>query len=156
MAASTPNTILLQVNGDEKPVFERQAATAVITPGDLLELLTATTVQACATAGKINQRMFALENPYASDPTQLSLNQTYAVGDQVRYIYWQCGDLVYARLAASQTIAVGDVLGPSATAGCLQKIATVDATVVTEAPVGIAEEAVTTTGSTGRIRVRLF
>jgi len=156
MAATTPNTILLQVNGDEKPVFERQVATAVVTPGDLLELLSAGTVQAVATAGKINQRMFALENLYASDPTLLSLNQTYAVGDNARYIYGQNGDLVYARLAASQTVSAGDILGPSTTAGCLQKVATVDATVIAGSPVGTAEEAVTTTGSTGRIRVRLF
>ncbi len=154
MAATTPNTILLQVNGDEKPVYERQAAAAT-TPGDLIELASATTVTPVGSAGKVNSRAFALENPYASDPTALSLNQTYAIGDNVRYVYAQPGDLIYARLAASQTVAVGDVLAASATAGCLAKV-TVDATTLAAAPVGVAEEAVTTTGSTGRIRVRSF
>lgn len=155
MASSTPNIVLLQVNGSERPIFEAPAASA-ITPGDLVSKNSSGNLASFSGANTLNSRMFALENPFASDPTQTALAQQWASGDSVHFIYGAPGDVVNARLAASQTIAIGDVLGPSATAGCLAKITTVDATVVVDAPVGIAEEAVTTTGSTGRIKVRIL
>lgn len=154
MASTTPNIILLQVNGAERPIFERAAAAAV-TPGDLINVTSAGLVTPIAAANTPNARMFALENPYAPDPTLTALAQAYATSDQVRYVHAQGGDMVYARLATSQTVAIGDVLGPSATAGCLAKL-TVDATTIAGAPCGIAEEAVTTTGAVGRIRMRVI
>lgn len=154
MAISRPNVVLVQVNGAERPVLEKPAATTIY-PGDLVEVTSASALTPVASAGKVVGRAFALENPFAPDPTQSALAQAYAANDQVQHTYAQSGDLVNARLAASQTVAVGDVLASSDTAGCLAKI-TVDATTLAGAPVAIAEEAVTTTGSTGRILARVL
>ena len=154
MASSRPNIVLVQVNGAERPVLEKAAAAAVY-PGDLIEVTSAGLVTPVASAGKVNGKAFALENPFAPDPTQSALAQAYVANDQVPHVYAQGGDMVNARLAAAQTVAIGDVLASSSTAGCLAKI-TVDATTLAGAPVAIADEAVTTTGSTGRILVRVL
>lgn len=155
MASTTANIVLLQANGVERIEFEKVAA-ATVTPGDLLEFTSSGTVTPVASAAKQQTGIFALVNPFAPDPKATALSQAYASGDQVRMIYAQRGDLVNARLATSQTIAVGDYLTSSATAGCLQKISTIDATTVTGALVGVAEVAVTTTGSVGRVTVRIL
>lgn len=155
MASSNPNIVLLESNdGGIRPVFERIAA-ATILPGDLIELNSSGQVTPVASAGKVNACMIALENPFAPDPTQPALTQSYAANDMVRYVFAQRGDLINARLAASQTVAIGDTLAPSATGGCLAKI-TIDATTLAGAPVGVAEAAVTTTGAVGRVRVRIM
>lgn len=156
MAATTPKTILLQVNSsnDFRPLYSRLAAVATM-PGDLVELTTAGKVTPVATLGKPNMKMFALESPFEPLVNTKSIDQAIPVDEEVRHIYAQRGDVVYARLATSQTVAVGDILQASATAGCLAKIV-VDATVFTEALVGIAEEAVTTTGAVLRIKVRVL
>ncbi|RIK41614.1 MAG: hypothetical protein DCC55_11395 [Chloroflexi bacterium] len=155
MASSTPNIIFLESNGALPPAIHERPAGATVTPGDLLTLASTGKVSPLASAGGVNARIFALENPYAPDPMQKSLGQTYATDDYVRFVFARPGDLVYARLAASQTVVVGDVLIASATGGCLAK-ATVDATTLEGAIVAIAEEAVTTTGSVGRIKVRVI
>ena len=153
MASSTPNIVLLQVNGAERPVFEKIAA-STITPGDLVEVDSTGKLAAIASAGKVNGRLIALENPFASDPTLAALAQNYSAGDTVRYIYAQRGDLVNARVAASQTVVIGSQLISTTTGGCLG-ITTVDATTLEGALVAIAEVAVTTTGSTGRVQARI-
>lgn len=153
MAASTSKTILLGVNGAERPIFEKLVATAVVKPGDLLAVTA--TVTPLASAGAVNQRAFALENPYAPDPTAAAIDQTYAVGDSCRYVFAQAGDLVLANIAASQTVVVGSQLVATATAGRLGTT-TVDASTLAGALVGIAEEAVTTgVGETARCKVRI-
>jgi len=153
MASSTPNIVLLQVNGSERPPFEALTA-AALTPGDLVEKNSSGNLAAIASAGKVNGKLFVLENPFASDPTQTALAQTWASGDSARYVYAQRGDLVYARVAASQTVVIGSQMISTTTAGCLG-VTTVDATTLDGALVGLAEEAVTTTGSTGRVKVRI-
>lgn len=155
MASSTPNIIFLEANGALSPAIHERAAASAVTPGDLLSLASTGKVAPLASAGAVNARMFALENPYAPDPTKTALEQQWAQDDFVRFVFAQPGDKVYARLAASQTVSIGDVLIASATGGCLAK-ATVDASTLAGAIVGIAEEAVTTTGSVGRIRVRVI
>ena len=153
MASSTPNIVLLQVNGAERPVFEKIAA-GTITPGDLVEVDSTGKLAAIASAGKVNGQLIALENPFASDPTLTALAQNYAAGDTVRYVYAQRGDLVNARVAASQTVVIGSQLISTTTGGCLG-ITTVDATTLEGALVAIAEVAVTTTGSTDRVQARI-
>ena len=153
MAASAPNTILLQVNGAERPIFEKAAVSAVVVPGDLLVVSAASVTPHAASAG-VHNKMFALENPYAEDPTTPAIDQHWDVGDFVRYIYAQPGDLVYARLATSQVAAVGSALVASGTAGLLA-VATVDGNTLEGALVGYCEEAVTTTGAILRIKVRI-
>lgn len=153
MASATPHIILTSVNGAQREPLSDLAANGAITPGDLIERGSNGKLAAIATAGKPNQGMVALENPFAPDDTNPVIDQQYAANDAVFYTYLQSGDQAYMRLAASQTVAIGDPLVPSATAGCLAK-ATLDATSVEGALVGFADEAVTTTGSVGRIRVR--
>ena len=156
MASTTPKTILLQqnANGDFRPIYGYPAAVAT-TPGSIVELTSAQKVTPVVTAGKAVPKMFALENPFAALQNALSIDQDYPVDEEVRVIYAQPGDLIYARLAASQTIAVGDYLVTSTTAGCLAE-ATVDATTLSGAIVGVAVEAVTTTGAVGRVKVRVL
>lgn len=153
MAATAPRTVLLQVNGSERPVHnDKTAATGTILPGALIELASATTVTPIATADKFNARMFAVETATAPLVNTPNMSQAYASGDVVNYIYAQPGDLVYAIVGASQTVVVGSRMAANGTAGQLSVEATnVDGTIV-----GIAEEAVTTgVGETARVRVRI-
>lgn len=78
--------------------------------------------------------------------------QGYASGDTVNYIFAQPGDLVYLHLADTQTAVVGSVLGTSATAGMVK----VEATAKDLILVAIAEEAVTTSGATARIKAHII
>lgn len=153
MAESAPRTVVLQVNGSERPVYSNKtAATGTILPGALIELASATTVTPVATADKFHARMFAVEAATAPLVNTPNINQAYASGDNVNYIYAQPGDLVYAIVGASQTVVVGSRLAANGTAGQLSVEATnVDGTIV-----GIAEEAVSTgAGETARVRVRI-
>lgn len=153
MATTNPNTIRLQINGADRPDYwDKQAATATIKPGMLIELASATMVTPVATADKINTRMVAMESAAAPDPAQRAIDQAYASGDNVRYFYAAPGDLVYMWLTPAQTAVIGSVLASSAAAGELS----VEATNVGHNVVGIAEEAVTTTGAAARIKVRIL
>lgn len=154
MASSTPKTILLQVNGAERPVYDDRPAAAATTPGELVEITSAGKITPVASAGKVVGKLFAVEAPWADDPTNPAIDQDYAANDTVRYVYAQPGDLVYAWLAASNEAAIGSILVSTATAGQLG-VATVDATTLAGAVVGIAEEAVTTTAAAARIKVRV-
>ena len=154
MAATAPHVILINTNGAERPVLSDRVVTATTLPGSIVEVSSAGKLTKISTAVKQNNQIFVLENPYATDDTATALSQTYAADDEARYIYAQPGDVVYAILAASQTVAIGDPLVTTTTAGALGK-GTIDATVVDGAIVGYADEAVTTTGATGMIKVRI-
>lgn len=153
MATTVSKTILLAINGAERPLYEKNVATAVVKPGDLLAVTA--TVTGLASAGAVNQRAFAVENPYAPTESTPAIDQTYAVGDTCRFVYAQPGDLINANIAASQTVLVGSQMISTTTAGQLG-ITTVDANTLAGALVGIAEEAVTTGGGeTARCKVRI-
>lgn len=153
MASATPRIILTSVNGAQREPLSDLAANGALTPGDLVERGSNGKLVAISSAGKPNVGMVALENPFAADDTTPAIDQQYAANDVVFYTFLQSGDQAYMRLAASQTIVIGDPLVSSTTAGCLAK-GTLDATVIEGALVGFADEAVTTTGAVGRIRVR--
>jgi hypothetical protein len=154
MASSTPKTILLEVNGAERPIFEKLVVTTAVTPGDLLSISTAGKVAPYNGAAGATNKMFALENPYAATSTSAAIDQDYAVGDLCRFVFAQPGDLVYAWLADSQTATIGSPLVSTTTAGHLG-VGTVDASLVEGALVGFADEAVTTSGAVARIKVRI-
>lgn len=83
-------------------VKEGQAAT-VITPGDLIEIRSGTNaVGVHSTAAPTNetQRAFALENEVWSGvgPTSKGIDDTYAIGDTVKYGVFAPGQEVYAWL----------------------------------------------------------
>lgn len=128
-------------------------ASGSITPGDLIEKISSGSVRAHGSAGCDAQRMFAMEDENQGK----EIGTAYSSGNLVVYKVFQRGNEVYARLAASQTIAVGDMLESNGD-GTLRKHASDSAGVVEypEGIVGVAQEAVTTTGSVSRIRIEII
>lgn len=147
MASSTPHIVVLQVNGLERPVFEKQANTATVKPGHLLELSSGK-VQPNATAGAANVMMVAVEHGFRNPPgTTLNLEQAFPADDIVPFIYPQGGDLLYMVLKQGQNVAAGAKL-EAATGGEVQALST-------GALLGIAEEAANATAAATRIKVRM-
>lgn len=146
MASSTPNVVVIQINGDARPIFEKKSSAAV-TPGALLTI-GATTLAENSTAAKTGNflKAVAVENPYAPDPTASALSQDYASGDTVRYVFPQPGDMLYCWLKSGGNVAYGATL-ETATNGELQATST-------GAVVAVAEEAVDASGGVKRIKVR--
>lgn len=146
MASSTPNIICLQVNGGERPIFEKKSSAAV-TPGELLAIA-ASTLAAYGTAAKTGNflKAVAVENPYAPDPTTKAIDQDYASGDTVRYVIPQPGDMCYLWLKSGENVAYGATL-ETATGGQLQAV-------TSGAVVAVAEEAVNAASAAARIKVR--
>lgn len=155
MAKTTPDTILLRVNGgpnDERPVYEDLLAVAAVTPGDLIEHNSGG-VRRHNAAG-IAQKMFAVENPYI-DPrvtATKAVDTSYASGAAVRRIYPQTGDVIWGWIADGETVAVGSPL-ISAGAGSLGTV-TIDADDLEGTLVAWSEEAKTASGKT-RCKIRI-
>lgn len=120
-------------------------AAAAITPGHLLALNSAGAYVPHNSAGAQPERLFAVENALAGK----GINDAYASGDRIQIHVAAPGDEVSAWLTTSQTVVVGDQLA-SAGNGSLRKKNSGDF------PVAIAIEAVTTTTSAARIRVRVL
>ena len=68
MASSTPHTILLEINGGERKTQESLAA-ASITPGDVIDRASATTVQGATTTNSPGPLAVAIEAGWADVPT---------------------------------------------------------------------------------------
>lgn len=139
------NTILLK--GD--PIHKEGVAGGAITPGHLIARNSSNQLVVHPTASGDAAKLFAVEESYVGG----EISDAYASADRVPYIAARPGDEVYAILADSQTVVVGDPLG-SAGDGTLLKL-TVAATTLANAIVAYAIEAVTTSGSTARIRVEV-
>lgn len=118
MAATTAKTILLKINGGERPYFEAKANVA-LTPGELLKWSADDELDPHSMAGGNAQPLFAVENPYDDDNTVAAIDSDYALGDTVRYVVAQPGDEIYAFLADGENVAKGDPL-ESDGAGALQ------------------------------------
>lgn len=145
---ATPNTINLR--SADKQTDERLAA-AAITPGHLVELTSADKFQKHSTQSGNQDATFALENATLGK----TITDDWASGDTVTARTFQRGDQVYAILTTSQTVVIGDLL-ESAGDGTLQKYAQ-DSTGVYRLNQIVAKaiEAVTTTGSTSRIKIQI-
>ena len=151
------NSIILKRLGAE--VIEEITATAVaITPGYLLELASATTVQAHSTAGGNVLPMFAIEDQFQGK----AITADYAVSVKIQVWIPRRGDQVYAYLADGQNASAGDFL-ESASAGTLAVHAADNSAApnVTAQVVGVALEAVDLSGSAnltaiGRIKIRIL
>ena len=87
-------------------VFEEYGAAAAITPGMLIELASASTVQAHGNAGKNALPMFALENELEGG----TVNDVYATDDKVQCWVPGRGDFVWGILADGENVSVGDFL----------------------------------------------
>lgn len=119
MASTTPHTILLVVNGDNRPIFEHKANEA-LTPGELLAFDADDELIPHGVAGGNAQAIFAMEDPYNGSTTTPAIDVDYDANEQARVVYAQAGDVVYAFCPTGQTIAKGDPL-ESDGAGGLQK-----------------------------------
>jgi hypothetical protein len=144
MAASVPHTILLK--GEWEMLQNEGVAGGTIRPGDLVSVTTAGAIVVNPTAGDaFPRKAFALED----DAQGKGIADSYAAADRVRYAECQPGNEIYAWLATTQTIVIGTPL-ESAGNGALRLRATTGAGVAT------ALEAVTTTGSQARIKVKVM
>lgn len=147
MASSTPHTILLEVNGVERPVFEKQAGAATVKPGHLLAISSGKVV-INPTAGIDTTRMVAIEHGFRNTSgSTTNIETAYAENDVVPFIYPQAGDLVYMVLEQGENVAAGAAL-EAADGGELQAV-------TTGAVIGIAEEACNATSAATRIKVRI-
>lgn len=148
-----PKVIVLRGTPIQKESLAASATTIV--PGDLLERASATEVQEHSTAAGNAVPMFADFRPWV-EASGLAIDEVYPVGDTVIHFTANPGDEVYARLATSQTIAVGDYL-ESAGDGTLREVAASAATSEAQraSTVGRAVEAVTTTTAILRLRVEV-
>lgn len=161
-----PNSIILKRLGAE--VIEEITATAVaIKPGYLLEMASATTVQAHSSAEGNVLPMFALEDW----PQGKAITADYAVSTKIQVWIPRRGDQVYAYLADGQNASAGDFLESNG-AGALQvhvseteswdQASGAGAITVPPNPiVGVALEALDLTDSAnlsalGRIKVRIL
>jgi hypothetical protein len=111
--ATTYNTIKLKKYQD---IIEEYAAAATITPGNLIELTSAGTVQNHSTSGGNALPMFALEDELQGK----GIEDDYASGDKVQVWVAQRGEIVYARLAVDENVSIGDFLESNGD-GCLKK-----------------------------------
>ena len=137
------------------PLRKELAMTAseAILPGHLVERVAAGTLSKHSTAASVAAKSFALENE--SDGS--GIDNAYGDGENVIFVTCTSGDEVSAILADSNTIVIGDFLESNGD-GTLKKVATDAATDDTqrESVVGVALEAVTTSGSTARLKIEVI
>lgn len=134
-------------------------ANEAITPGSLVEVMSTGKIKNHATAQGNAIPYFVIEDAIMGK----TINDNVAKDDLARVMVAGRGDEVYAILAASQTIVVGDLLA-SAGSGALRKFtaikcdsdASVGAVTTPLQAVAVALEAVTTTSATKRIKVRII
>ncbi len=158
MAKAFPTKIVIQVNSESgtRPIHDDMVgATATIQPGMLLEVDANEALIRHNSANAISvPRRVAVKNPYGDDLTVSAIADTYAIGETVRYIFPQSGDLLYMLIEASAVLVKGQTYLASAGDGTLQAI-TPDATTVDGAVVGQAEQDITIGGSAGFAHVRM-
>lgn len=159
MAGTAYRTIVIQVANEQGDVTRRESlAEAAVTPGDLLNFASATTVQPHnAAAGVLQGKLVALETQTPDSETAHSIDTDYDVGDVVYYAEGKPGDVFYMWLADGQTA----VMNPpsqlqSDGAGALNVVVVADTTLVNSI-VGVAEEALDNSvgGAPARIKVRI-
>ncbi len=147
MASSTPHTILLEVNGLERPVFEKLAGAATIKPGHAL-VTDGADVVINPTEKVALVKMVAIEHGFReTSGTTVNIETAYADNDTVPFIYPQAGDLVYMILESGENVAAGGLL-ELADGGELQAF-------TNGAVFGHAEAACNATAAATRIKVRI-
>lgn len=136
-------------------VFEEMVAAAAITPGHLVEMDSDGKAAVHSDEDQNALPMFALEDELQGE----TITDAYSENDQVPVWIPTRGDQVYAILAESENVAIGDFLS-SAGDGTLKKHVE-DAesagllTVYGKQIIGQAIEAVHADGATARIKVRI-
>lgn len=136
----TPKTIILS---HCYAVQREGKAGGAITPGMLLNIRNVAAVVAHNEAGQECQCAVAVEN----DLVGKGIGDNYANGEQIRWLVLGDGERFYGLIAASQNIAVGDLLTSNGD-GMLKEAG------ATDFVIGIARTAlVTGVGVTGRVVV---
>jgi hypothetical protein len=150
MASSTPKTIILS---DQPTVqAEYKAASVALTPGDLVELASATTIQLHATQAGNAQAMFVTENPFQVTAGVAAIDDPYGTADTVYCLIGKSGDHVYGWLQPGGSVNAGDFVESAGSLGSLQAYA-VGTAEATHSIVAKALEAKTAT--TARVRVKV-
>jgi len=138
------NTIKLHVSSEAK-ILEMKGS-GVITPGDLLEHDTGPVIKSHYNEGGTAAPLFAIENTFEGK----GIGDDYADGETIHYVHCLRGDVVWAWLTTTQTVAYGYYLTSSAVNGKL-KIAG-----ATDYVVGYAMEDVTTVAEPARIKIAVL
>lgn len=137
------NTVILK---RYSAIQNEYAAAAAITPGMLVELTSAGTVQAHSNAGQPCAKQFAIEDALQGK----EIDDAFATGDVVRVWTAQSGDEVYAILADGENASIGSFLESDGD-GALRVYAA-DSAGAVEYPasiVGVCIEAVNLSDSSG-------
>jgi hypothetical protein len=144
--ASTANRVILKRDCQEG---EGKAGGA-ITPGHLIAWNSSGDLVVHATPGGNAAKMFALENELYGQTTA----DAYADDDRVPFFVARPGDVVQARIKASENIAKGDYL-ESAGDGTLQKVTADSADLYNANVIAVALDA-TNTGSVVKLAVQII
>ncbi len=131
------------------PQVEEALANVAITPGELIEWVPNASFRRLRVHGSSTGAavpMFALENEVFGD----EIGEAYASGETVRFATCPKGTIILARITANVNLEVGDWLESDGN-GELQ-LSTSDNALVR---VAIADEALTSTGSIQRKKVRI-
>lgn len=142
MASDTESKVIL-LAGMPQQYEAVTAASEAILPGHLVNLNSAGALIKHATDAGLSGKTFASIDSYAGG----SIAVAYSDGETAPYYACAPGDEIYAILEDGHAVAIGDFL-ESAGDGTLQPVSG-------NFPVCQAIEAVTTSGSTARIRVRV-
>jgi hypothetical protein len=137
------NTVALKKYTDS---YIERVANAAITPGHLVQLMSTDKVRAHAAAsGNALPKMFAVEDELQGK----GIDSAYAQGDPVQIAICQPGDVIYALLYDGEKVDIGDAL-ESQGDGTLRKVVA-DSTGIYyyNQIVGIAQEALDLTSSSG-------
>lgn len=154
MASSTPHTIVLRSNNPDnnmQRVREALAGEAGISPGMLLEWSGADLLKHNSSSGDAENKKIALENPWSDHGAGANIDHAYADNETVGYIPAAPGDQFYMFLASGQNVAKAAPLTSNGDGALIA--ATVDQSLVDQAIVGYAAEAVDASGGLSRIRV---
>jgi hypothetical protein len=147
------NVIVIQGEG---LIVEDYAAAGAITPGHLIEVITAGTVQVHGTAAANAAKLFALDRPELGK----GIDDAYALYDKVKAIYAYPGTVIYAWVAAAASAITKGMFLESAADGTLRLLTTDATTDDTQrgSVVAVADEAVDNHlgGTPARIRVRVI
>ena len=144
---STSNTVMLRVVGS--PVRGEALCDGTPLPGHLLKKVSTGHVAVHATAGGFTAGVFAIED----EAQGKDITTAYTASTICQYWIPRKGDIVQARLKASENVAIGDPL-ESAGDGTLQKYTANTADIHTGNIVGFAEEA-SNVGTVARIAVSI-
>lgn len=97
---------------------EEALASAALTPGHLIELISTGKVRKHASAGVRCEKLFALEDALQGR----TIDTAYAADELVGFVVCQPGDVVYAWLNVGESVVPGDLLVSNGD-GTLQKLA---------------------------------